>query len=945
MNIKIGVLNNIFFYLFSFIKDKGFFGEINPTFIPVDNYGVLKSLFEIGYFDIILCDSGYSENVLKFNNELKPNYKKLSLFKEINKILIYPFAFKNFYKIFFNKSLLLHRDQRSSTFEECEIVAGIPEDSEYFKSFILNYLKNNNFSYQRIIFKTTNEKDVEYFFEKKDINIGLSIAPYSFEIIKKNLGIVSNLVEQDISCNCINFYLSDYILEKQEEYIVNFFQNLFLGLNIFINNQDFWADFNKIYNRISIDEIFLISEDLKNNFVYNEDLIREVADKKDYILPFIYLKNLSNESLKNLIDEKIKNKELEGKENNNVKVNYEIESNRSVNVDKKYLENYIESLIRSMLTKSKISIDNNNPIYPTVFFELYNNLIYENEILSIKNRDFNNKIKLLQNSLEETKSNLFNLFNDLNRTSENLMIQKIRADEAIKIKSKFFASITHDLKTPIYGIDSMLDNLIKIEKDKNKIDILFKMKRSIETLISLIEDLLLISKVEESKLTLSKKLFNFDELLKELYDNISAKIADKDIRLIFEKENNVPEYLIGDSLRIKQILYNLLGNSSKFTEKGYIKLSVSCNFIERNYIKLFFKVEDTGIGIKSDKINKIFEPFEQENEEIKYKYGGTGLGLSIVKKLIELMNGDIKCESEVGKGTKFFFDINLEIPDKEEIEKLIPYSKNECLENIKNVNFIDANILIAEDNDININIIDNILKNIKQIKYKIVKNGEEALEELKNNNIYKLLITDVQMPKMDGIELSKNLKKMALPITIVGFTAFDEDFIENENKIYFDEIYQKPYNEEKILKILIKHIGVLKYEKDNKNELITNKEKEKILNIKKLNKKISLKNDKIKNKKINDYIGVSDYDKLKKLFIEETEKKLISFRKCIDDKNITDIRFIGHNLKGTAPIFGFNSIGIIGKKISEACKNEDFIELKKLYEKLKIEVNKIKKKN
>lgn len=938
MKLKIGVPNNIFFYILSFLKEKGFFGEINPTFIPVDNYTILKSLFLMDYFDIIICDLSFIDQIIQFNLYNEDNLKN----KNYNKKYIYPLSFKNFYKIFINKELLMNKNSIDN------IIAGIPEDNNYFKDFIEKYLNLNNISCKKILFKTINEKDVIFFLEKKYLNITISIAPYSFEIIKKNLGIIGNLLEEEnTDCNCILIYFSESLIGFKDK-LNNFFENLLLGLNIFSNNKEFLNEIYKKYKILQEDDFYLISEDLNNNILFNEELLRNLLDRRVEILPFLYYEHIQDNELKNRIIAKIN--EIKKIEDKNKLYKIDISKNNktlkniiSYTSDKNYNQS-LNFIIKSMLNKKKININEEQNFHPSIIFELYNNLIYEYEMLIFKNNDLNNKIKILENSLQETQNNLYNIFNDLNKTTENLVIQKIRADEAIKVKSKFFASITHDLKTPIYGINSMIDSLLKEEFSENKREILLKIKRSGETLLSLIEDLLTISKAEENKLQLSKKIFNFDELLKELYDNIYAKLKEKDVELIFDKEDKVPEFLIGDSLRIKQILYNLLGNSSKFTEKGFIKLNIKCDIEENNFIKLYFEVIDTGIGIRKDKIDKIFEPFEQENEDIKYKYGGSGLGLSIVKKLVELMNGEIKCESEQGKGTKFHFYIFLEIPDKEEINDYIKNYKENINILSKNINFFPSNIIIAEDNEINIGVIKDIFNNIKNINISIFKDGESAFEEILKNRNYKILITDIQMPKMDGIDLAKRIREQNIPIIIIGFTAFETDFMENSSKVYFDEIFEKPYNEEKFIKILTKHIGIVHRENDLKDseiikeENIKNKpnfdfEKEKEIN----------KVEKIEdNKKVDDYIGVSNFEKLKKLFIEETEKKLVIFKKGIEEKNLKDIRFIGHNLKGTAPIFGFREIGEIGKKISSACNNEDFKELEKLYNKLKIELNKIK---
>jgi len=935
--IKLGVNNNIFFSLFSFLKSKNFFDDLNIQIIPVDNYSVLKSLFDNNYFDIIFTDAGYIESKILKNQDNFDFY-------------IFPISFKNFYKILVQKEFFSHRREKLE-----KLIVAIPDDSKYFKNLIFNFIKFYKFEPEKVIFKSINEKDVEFFFQKKDIHLGISIAPYVFDIMNKNLATLSNYIdEENLSCNCLTFYFKKYLVDRKDFEIKTFFDSVYFAINILINDDYYNEDFSKFLPKFDKYFIDLFKDELKNNFYYNDEFLRIVMDFRKSYLRFFYTESVKDSNLykkiQNTLEEEnnrlklIKNKDCNL---NNVKdYNYENIFSNILDHDKIDLKNNkdLNLLIKDLLNKKQIL---NNKILPSVLTNLINNIIYENEIISLKNKYLLDKLKTLEDSLDSTKSNLYNLFEELNKTSENLLIQKIRADEAIKIKSKFFASITHDLKTPIFGIDAIIDKIIKMENDKEKLDYLLKIKRSTETLISLIEDLLTISKAEDNKLNIAKKIFNFSDLLKELYDNISARLSQKNVKLVFDISNKIPRFLKGDNLRIKQIFYNLLGNSSKFTENGYIKLVITPELYENNIIRLNCVVEDTGIGISKEKLNKIFEPFEQENEDIKYKYGGSGLGLSIVKRLVELMDGQIYCESEIGKGSKFIFFIYLNLPEDSEIKDFVDLQNEKILKN-KKINLYQSNILIAEDNEVNIAVIKDILKDFNNIKYKIVNNGKDALMEALTGS-YNLLITDMQMPKMDGGELAYKIRNNNLAINIVCFSGYEEDILGDSLKIYFNEIVSKPYTKEKFYNIFSKYLGLtdkfISEAIEIKDDIYEKKIK---LNENNEEKSFNDKNEELKEenkeKNIDDFIGVSSYEKLKKMFIEETLKKLEQFNKSIIDKDLKTLRFIGHNLKGTAPMFGYKNLGEIGKEISLAIKEEDFDRLNKIKSKFENEIKKIIKK-
>jgi CheY-like chemotaxis protein len=237
----------------------------------------------------------------------------------------------------------------------------------------------------------------------------------------------------------------------------------------------------------------------------------------------------------------------------------------------------------------------------------------------------------------------------------------------------------------------------------------------------------------------------------------SSKFTEKNLRFSYFKDNSIPQYLICDSEKIKQIISNLLSNALKFTQQGSVELSVSKVNTENNKLTLMFAVEDTGIGIDEKSVKLLFQPFSQLDSSNTRRYGGTGLGLTICKHLVELMEGKIWVESVPGKGSKFSFKINVEIDDKELINEKNNHPKD-SVNNAALANIMPLRILLVEDNLINQKV---TLKILRKFGYTadIAVNGIEAIEAVKNQD-YDIIFMDIQMPEMDGYEATKNILGM-----------------------------------------------------------------------------------------------------------------------------------------------------------------------------------------
>lgn len=251
---------------------------------------------------------------------------------------------------------------------------------------------------------------------------------------------------------------------------------------------------------------------------------------------------------------------------------------------------------------------------------------------------------------------------ELERRMEQASVEK---QEASKIKSEFVANVTHELRTPVNGILGNTLELKDIETERAKLRVLSLIERGCADMNAIINNILDFSKLESGKFTLENREFNFREMMEYVKSNHKIKIADKGVDFVVSISEDIPQTIIGDELRIVQVLNNLISNACKFTAVGRISVEVVRTNLQDNRMELFFLVADTGIGISKEDQDKLFQSFSQVDASISRRYGGTGLGLNICKQLVELMGGSIHVESDAGKGSMFSFHVWVEVPEDE----------------------------------------------------------------------------------------------------------------------------------------------------------------------------------------------------------------------------------------------------------------------------------------
>lgn len=376
--------------------------------------------------------------------------------------------------------------------------------------------------------------------------------------------------------------------------------------------------------------------------------------------------------------------------------------------------------------------------------------------------------------LELSRENLLAAKEKLEQEGRVLREQKEKADEANRAKSEFLANMSHELRTPLNSILGMIQ---LIERDRIPDDIaemIDIMSKSGQTLLEIINDILDISKIEAKEIRLEYSGFDLNERVRDVVQSMMPLASRKGITLTFAI-NNESLKVIGDPFRISRIIINLVGNAIRYTDHGRIGVSIVTREISKNRILVRGSVQDTGIGIPKDKHQLIFDKFTQADTSTTRKYGGTGLGLAITKELVELMEGTIGVESEVGKGSNFWFEIPLErwttVDDAEEDGEK---SLSDRQDNKNLLTLQDVRILVAEDHKMNQQFIKQLFKSLGVTHYDIVETGHEVLNILKEKT-FDMILMDCHMPDMDGYETTVAIRSSQDPrfkdIPIVAVTA------------------------------------------------------------------------------------------------------------------------------------------------------------------------------
>jgi len=388
---------------------------------------------------------------------------------------------------------------------------------------------------------------------------------------------------------------------------------------------------------------------------------------------------------------------------------------------------------------------------------------------------------------------VFFIRSSLQRVIKMLKDKEI-AEHKANVKTKFLSTMSHEIRTPMNAVIGLSNILIQENPRKDQLENLQTLKFSADMLLALINDILDFSKIEAGKITFEQINFNLHSLVRNINQSISIRAKDKEIALKVDIDPSIPRFVISDPVRLSQILTNLIGNAIKFTTKGSVTIKLSpLQQAEGNTI-IRFEVIDTGIGIPKDKFATIFRSFSQADTATTRKYGGTGLGLSITKRLLELQNSKIRLKSEVGKGSTFYFDLQLAIGETE----AGPASFSEQGDATLSTHGLKgAEVLLVEDNRINVIVASKFLKKWG-IKVDVAENGQIAVDKLKERD-YHAVLMDLDMPVLDGYEATRIIRQFSdprfqtLPIIALSASAL-ADFRLKAFDAGMNEFVTKPFD-------------------------------------------------------------------------------------------------------------------------------------------------------
>ena len=375
----------------------------------------------------------------------------------------------------------------------------------------------------------------------------------------------------------------------------------------------------------------------------------------------------------------------------------------------------------------------------------------------------------------------------------------LMAEEALKFKQQFLSNMSHEIRTPMNSIVGFTNAILKTELNPKQKEYIDAIKKSGESLIILINDILDLAKVDSGKMTFSKNPFNLEESILDIFSLLSPKCQEKNIEFTKEYDTSIPKTVLGDAIRLRQIMLNLISNAIKFTHQGKVNISIRATDEDAEKVTIEFSVSDTGIGIPENRLSHIFYNFEQASDEISQEYGGTGLGLSIVKQLVELQEGSLFIKSKVGEGSTFGFLMNFY-----KTTETIPEEPALILKTGKDMPKIK--VLVAEDIPLN-QILIKLILNDFGFECEIADNGKIVLEKLKESN-YDIILMDLQMPEMNGFETTIYIRKtLNLQIPIIALTADVTTIdIEKSKKNGMNDYISKPIDEALLYSKIIKQI-------------------------------------------------------------------------------------------------------------------------------------------
>lgn len=638
-----------------------------------------------------------------------------------------------------------------------EEIMEIDKALEYYDKAIYHFEKASNDTLKAAVLNNIGNI---YFFRKKELDKGIEFYNESIKI-SESINNVTSIVLSKLNLASLYFEKKEYekgifhldYVERNHNSIpivdVQGYLNILLGKKFTYLKQNEKAE-NYFKAAIKVGEE-------NNSKIYLSDAYKDYAEFlftiKNYKEAYVYLSKheILDSEIFNL--EKVKNAKIIGMD---IALD---ETKRQLNIINKE-----KTLQEDNLKKTKIIVALILVFLFMMMFLLY--VLYKNNIFRRKINDF-----------LETKN-------------QELKIAKEKAEEASKLKTQFISTISHELRTPLYGVVGITNMLSDEHKELANSPHLNSLKFSARYLLSLVNDLLQINKIEENKVVLENVTMNVADEINMVSNSLSFISTRNNNKVITEIDPAIPEFLVGDKIRLSQILMNLVSNALKFTQSGKVKIKANLDRKEGTICFIKFEVEDTGMGIPEKDLGKIFDKFVQIDRK-EDDYQGAGLGLSIVKKLVKLFGSEIFVASEEGKGTTFNFTIGFD----SDMSKV-----NEIINNIE----VDLStkhvykVLVVEDNKINQMVTRKIMEK-SNFKTLIVDDGYAAIEALSKEQ-FDVILMDINMPLINGFETTKLIRKKGLTIPIIALTAFAKDEISEEAyHVGMNDVLIKPFEPSKLI--------------------------------------------------------------------------------------------------------------------------------------------------